>query len=155
MDEELDLDFEIESSESKVKNRFNELANKVKDTARERDAVLEEKRVLEEESRKISKERDFYASFTESASQYPNAVQFKDAIKDKVLAGYTVEDATVSVLAKEGQLTTNTVRKQEMVAGGSSSNSMSSSGTKGVKDMSKDELRSALMDAERRGELSS
>lgn len=153
--DDLDLDFEIQETENKVKNRFNELANKVKETARERDTVLEEKRAIELERETLAKERDFYASFTDSASQYPNAVQFKDQIKDKVLAGYTVEDATISVLAREGQLTSQPVMKRETVAGGSSSNAISNSGTKTVKEMSRDELRSALMDAERRGDISS
>ena len=102
-----------------------------------------------------TKERDFYASFTQSTAKYPGASEYTDKIKEKVLAGYTVEDATVSVLNSEGKLavTAPTVEVAP-AAGGSAVNHLPDGGQKTLNEMTRDEKRAALMDEEKKGNIS-
>lgn len=144
LEKDLDLDTEPSEKESRIK----ELSNKVKLTAKERDekdALLKQKDV---ELEGIKKEKSFYESFSDVSGQYPNAKEYKDAIKAKVLAGYSVEDATVSVLAKEGKLTTQPqkVDKTEH-AGGSASTTITQPQKKGIQEMSQEEKRNALAES--------
>ena len=130
--------------EEKVENpRIKELSNKVKTTAEERDAANAKTVEAEAKAQAAEKERDFYASFADTTSQYPQAKDFKDDIKAKVLAGYTVEDATVSVLAKNGKLTTSAVR-EETVAGGSAATHLPNNPDKSIEEMSLEEKRKAV-----------
>ena len=97
------LDTDIEK-ENKIEKRIKDLSEKVRLTSEERD---EKDKLVKDRDEKIvglEKERDFFSSFGDSVAKYPQASEFKDAIKEKVLHGYTVEDATISVLAKEGKL---------------------------------------------------
>lgn len=160
MAEDIDLeqlDTELET-QNKVEKRIKDLSEKVKLTSEERD---EKEKLLKESSEKIAgleKERDFFSSFGDSVSKYPQASAFKDAIKEKVLHGYTVEDATIAVLAKEGKLTgessTNVAPvKRENPAGGSAINQPMSGGQKPLSEMTREEKRAALMEAEARGDL--
>lgn len=131
-------------SESEL--RYKELSNKVKTTSEERDIALKEKDAL-------IKERDFLSSFSEVAGTYPSAQEHRDEIKEKVLKGYSVEDATVSTLAKAGKL--NQVERKEKIeaAGGSASTTISSGATKKPNEMSIPELRSALLKSEKEGDF--
>lgn len=134
---------------NKVEERVTKLSNKVKTTSEERDALAIEKANLE-------KERDFYASFTDSTAKYPGAHEYKDAIKEKVMAGYSVEDATVSILAREGKFQNQASpveKERELVAGGSALNQIPDGGTKSIGEMTRDEKRQALMEADKRGEI--
>lgn len=155
-DEDLDLD--LEDSQNKVERRIKDLSEKVKLTAEERDEKA--KLLLEQEAKiaTIEKERDFYSSFADSTSKYPAASEHRDAIRDKVLAGYDVEDAVVAVLAKEGKLTTENrvpeVVVNESPAGGSATNTIQGGGEKTLGEMSRDEKRAELIKAESRGDLS-
>lgn len=134
----------LQDEDNKVENpRIKQLSDKVKTTSEERDAA--NAKVAEESARASAaeKERDFYASFADTTSQYPQAKEFKDEIKSKVLAGYTVEDATVSVLAKNGKLTTTQVREAPAV-GGSSNTTLPPGGEKTVSDMTPEERKQAV-----------
>ena len=76
----------------------------------------------------------------------PDAKDFKGDIETKVMAGYSVEDATYAVLGKAGKLGSSAV-EIESAAGGSASNAISSApAEKSIGDMTQ---------AERRAELSS
>ena len=158
MPDDLDLenlDKEIEN-ESKVEKRIKDLSEKVRLTAEERDA---EKIKLEEESAKASglqKEVEFLNSFGDQLTKYPDAASHRDQIKEKVLKGYSIEDATVSTLASEGKLKP---KEQETtidnVAGGSAAVNQPLTGEqKKVSEMSKDEKRAKLLEAEQRGDIS-
>ena len=147
--DELNLDSSSENeTPNKIEERLKDLSSKVKLTAQERD----EKDVLlkksESEKEMISKERDFFQSFTDSTSRYPNANQFRDKIKEKVMAGYSVEDATVSVLAKEGKLTTPAPERESPAGGSASTTSLSQSSSKPLEEMTREEKRQALIDRE-------
>ena len=153
--DQLDTDLE---KENKVEKRIKDLSEKVRLTSEERD---EKEKLLKESGDKIvglEKERDFFSSFGDSVAKYPQASEFKDAIKEKVLHGYSVEDATVSVLAKEGKLETKAPASppplpRENPAGGSAINQPIVGGQKPVNQMTRDEKRAALVEAEARGDL--
>ena len=159
-EKELDLeqiDNEIEK-DSKVEKRIKDLSEKVKLTSEERDEL---KVLSEEKDTKISgleKERDFLNSFGDVLVKHPAASEFKDAIKEKVLKGYSVEDATVSTLSSEGKLIPSETPKEETKpenpAGGSATTPPVSEGDKKLEDMTRDEKRAKLVEAQERGDLS-
>lgn len=157
MTEELEIDLEEENiNRNKVEKRIRDLSEKVELTSKERDELKTLHEKTEQEKNTALKERDFYASFVDSTSKYPGAGEYKDVIKEKVMAGYSVEDATVSVLAKEGKLGLNQAPvEKETVAGGSAINQINnSSGIKPLGEMSRDEKRQAILEAEARGDIS-
>lgn len=160
MAEELDLDLdELDkdiSNRNKVEERIKDLSSKVKLTSQERDEFSKAKEQAENERADALKERDFYASFSDMTSQYPQAKDFKDKIKEKVMGGYSVEDATVAVLNKEGKLVKTEPPKEPppTAAGGSATTSPPAGGQKAISDMTREEKRQALIDAEARGDIS-
>ncbi len=76
--------------------------------------------------------------------------EYKDAIKEKVMKGYSVEDATVATLAAEGKFSAP-VAPRETIAGGSATNSIQSDGPKSMNEMTRDEKRAELLRAEAEG----
>lgn len=139
--------------ESGAENRIKELSNKVKLASEERD---ESKRLKDETDMKLvelQKERDFYSQFSDVISTHPAARDHKDDILAKVKIGYTVEDATVSVLAKAGKYAPARVAS-ETPAGGSANVAPPQGGKKQIKEMTQNEKREALIAAETRGDIS-
>lgn len=132
---------------NRADKRLETLSSKVKETAQERDAA-EAARVAAE------KERDFYKGFSTVSTKYPAAAELQDKILEKVNAGYDIEDATVSVLNKEGKLTATPPPPPGPAAGGSAVVNIPEGGTKTPGDMNQAERRSALMEAEKRGDIS-
>lgn len=152
------LDQDIEK-QTKVEKRIRDLSEKVELTSKERDEL---KGLSAEKDTKIAgleKERDFLNSFGDSVAKYPQASSYRDAIKEKVLSGYSVEDATVTVLVKEGKMSFDPPKPKEQpkespagFAGGSAIN-QPAMGEKPVSQMSQAERRAALVEAEARGDL--
>lgn len=157
MEPEIDLDA-IEqdiNNKNKIEDRIRDLSQKVKTAAEERDAFAQAKAEAEQARVAAEKERDFFANFSDSIAKYPNANEYKDAIKEKVMGGYSVEDATVAVLAREQKLVVNTpAPERETVAGGSAINNMSAPVNKSSNEMTQAERRAALLEAEKRGDIS-
>lgn len=155
MNDELNLDaIEGEAEEKlKVKNRFEKLSEKVIITSKEKEAEIEARKKAEGERDAISKERDFYKEFSANVSKHPNASEYQDKILEKVKSGYSTEDAMVSVLAKEGKLSSTSQEQNSrvQVEGGSAVNIQG--GTKSIKDMTMAEKLSALQDADKSGDL--
>ena len=159
MADELDIDLEAEVEQvNKQDKRIKDLSEKVKLTAEERD---EQTKLLQEKETLLAtatKEVDFFKNFTPLTSkpQYAAAGEFQDKIKEKVMAGYEVEDATISVLAKEGKLTTPQPPPlpKENPAGGSAVTTIKGGGEKAISEMTRDEKRTALVEAETKGDLS-
>lgn len=149
--DELDLTIE----EDRNTKRFNDLSNKVKETAKERDeakALLEQERL---EKQNLAKEKDFYASFSDSISEFPDAAAFKDKIKEKAMTGYSTKDATIAVLHAEGKLNTTAPKvDRESPAGGSAANQITGAPSKAINEMTRDEKRAALMEREKEGGIS-
>ena len=158
MADELDLenlDNEIDK-ENKVEKRIKDLSEKVRLTSEERDAS---KHLLEEQLAKaqsLEKERDFLNSFGDQLAKYPDASGFKDKIKEKVLKGYSVEDATMSTLVAEGKYTPPKEPKPSLdtFGGGSATTQHQMGGEKQLHELSRDEKRAKLVELETRGDIS-
>ena len=150
--EDIQLDDDIQQ-ESKVEKRIRQLSNKVKLTSKERDELANGKKNLETERDTAKKEVEFYSAFSDTTDKYPNAKEFKDKIKEKVLAGYSVEDAAVAVLAKEGKLTMPQPTPDNP-AGGSATNLPNTGEPKPLKDMSLEEKRAEVIKAVDKGDIS-
>lgn len=125
---------------TRAEERIKELSDKVQLTAKERD----EMKTLNEQT---TRERDFYKGFSDVIATHPEAKNYQNSIQEKVLKGYSVEDATFAVLGKEGLLGSPREESREsrpQVAGGSASTAMPQTGVKEVKDMSQEEKRAQL-----------
>jgi hypothetical protein len=149
MADDLDLDQLEENinNNNRGRQRLKDLSERLinsKKQLEERDNLLKEKEVA---LTNASKERDFYSKFSDSTAKYQGANEYKDKILEKVKAGYDVEDATISVLAKEGKLpmAQPAVVETEVVAGGSATTAMKGDGTKPLSEMSRQEKREAIL----------
>lgn len=157
MDElNLDLDSAETNAEEKlkVKNRFQQLSEKVKIAYQERDEAAAKVKAEEEARLVAEKERDFYKDFSSNVSKYPAAAEYHDKIKEKVLSGYLTEDAMVSILNKEGKLSSPTVqaeRPKAQLEGGSSPTIID--GTKPVSEMTVQDKFAALSELDKSGAL--
>ena len=153
-DEELDLELEEQENVNKVEKRIKSLSEKVKLTSEERDELKGLNDNLTDEKHSLSKERDFYKGFNQVSAKYPGANEYQDKILEKVNAGYDVEDAAISILAKEGKFSpTQPKVEEEKAAGGSASTAMKGGEDKTPEKMSQDERRAALLDFEAKGEF--
>lgn len=160
MNEELDLeqlDKDI-TNQNKVEDRIRNLSQKVKDKADEADANAKARTEAETRALNAEKERDFYSSFADVVSQYPGAREHKDEILAKVKLGYSTDDAAVSILNKAGKLNPTQAPQPKIeraaVAGGSAVNPAPTGGNKPLNEMSREEKRQMLMEAEQRGDIS-
>ena len=158
MSDELDLeqlDNEIETT-NKVETRIKDLSSKVRLTAEERDAMRVKLDTELNKNTELQRERDFFSGFADVVSTNPAAKDHKDDILAKVKNGYSVEDATFAVLGKAGKLgqPQPIVDTTNVVGGSASVNQPMSGAQKKVSEMTRDELRSALLEAEKRGEIS-
>ncbi len=146
MDENEKVEGEEIIKKNPVEERMNNMAN----------AKIEaEKKAQEAEAKAQASEKEvsFYKDFSGSMSKYPQANEYQDEIKGKVMSGYSVEDATVAVLAREGKLQPQAPQRQSP-AGGSASNQIQSGGNKQLGEMTRDERRQAIRDAEAAGAIS-
>ena len=144
-----------EIQESRSKSRINELTAKLAEKEKAEAEAKASREKAEAEALAASKERDFYKSFSGESSKYPNAKNHEDAIKAKVLAGYTVADATVSVLAAAGQLTSAEIKTDKIEsAGGSAGTTITNNSSKDITKMTQAEKLNALYEAEKSGDIS-
>lgn len=120
---------------SRAQERITELSDKVK-TGAEALATSEAAKA------EADKRAAFAEGFVDVVSTNPAAKDHKDEIKEKVLKGYTLEDATFAVLGKAGKLGSQAPVTPQ-VAGGSATTSPQS-GEKQVKDMTQAERRAQL-----------
>ncbi len=139
MSEETTNDDEVveeikEEKPTRPELRNRDLAEKVETTAKERDEANAKASAAE-------KEVEFYKGF--SKLKYEGKEDYQDKIKEKVLAGYDMEDAAISVLAKAGKLNAPQAQRQSP-AGGSASNSITSPDDKPVGEMTTAEKRAKL-----------
>lgn len=136
---------EVEKTEAKpprAENRFKDLSEKVELTAKERDEA-------NAKAEAAQKEVEFYKGFSKISSKYQDAGEYQDKIREKVLAGYDMEDAAISILAKAGKLNSVApVAQRGSPAGGSASTAISSGDDKPVNEMTKAEKREKLLEWE-------
>lgn len=152
-----ELDKEI-NNKNVVEERIRNLNSSKKLAEEKADTEAKARADAELRATSAEKERDFFASFSDSVSKFPGASEYKDKIKEKVMSGYSVDDATVSILHAEGKLggqaSSAPTVKNESPAGGSASNQITGTTNKSVGEMSQEERRSALIEAEKRGDIS-
>lgn len=145
-------ELERQNQETEAQKRIKQLSEKVRLTSEERD---EKDNLLKERDTKIAeleRENVFNSGFVDVLTTHLAAKDHKDEIKAKVLSGYTVEDATFAVLGKAGKLgQPQASHEPANPAGGSASTTLPQGGTKKFEDMSREEKREALMQAEREG----
>lgn len=150
--DDIQLDEQEEVVENKVEKRIKDLSNKVKLTSKERDELAKAKEQSDAERDSAKKEVEFYSSFSDATDKYPAAKEYKDKIKEKVLSGYSVEDAAVAVLAKEGKL--DAIKAVENPAGGSATNLPMTGESKSLGEMSREEKRAEVLKAMDKGDIS-
>lgn len=130
------------NTDTRSQQRINELSEKVKLTSQERD---EKDKILKEQGEKIAtleKENTFNSGFADVLGIHSAAKDHKEEIKDKVMKGYSVEDATFAVLGKAGKL--GAPQEQVQVAGGSADTTVTQEANKTPQTMTQAERRSKL-----------
>lgn len=156
MADELDLDNldnEIEK-DNRVEKRIKDLSEKVRLTSEERD---EQKKLLQDkisENDNLKKEHEFLNSFGMQVGKYPEAANLKDKIKERVLKGYSVEDATAAVLVAEGKYSPPKIEQPIGNFAGGSATTQHPTGDKSFSQMTSAEKRAELVKAESRGDIS-
>lgn len=122
---------------TRAQERITELSDKVKTEA-------EGRQKAENEKLDAQRRADFAEGFVDVIATNPGAKDHKDEIKEKVLKGYTIQDATFAVLGAAGKLGgTSTQTTAPQVAGGSATTTVTTP-QKGVKEMTQAERRSQL-----------
>lgn len=151
MAEDLELDGD-DTSKSVPITRFKEVSQKNIENAKKAEEAEKGKAEAEQKTLAAEKKSGFYKDFSKLSSKYPGASEHLEEIETKVMAGYDPEDATVSVLNKAGKL--NVHAERDTAAGGSSTTSPGTGKQKTIAEMSRDERRAALVEAEKRGDIS-
>ncbi len=145
----------IETIETEInsKNAVEERVRKAISDKKEAEAKVEEavKKQTETEAKLAQMEKDtqFLNSFTDVTAKFPTASEYKDKIREKVMSGYSVDDATISILHAEGKL--SSTPNMGNIAGGSAPNQII--GQKTVQEMSSTERWAALKEAEKKGDI--
>jgi len=137
---------DILNDPSESQKRIKDLSGKVKETSEERDAANAAREAAEAKALEAQRERDFYAGFTDVVATNPQAKDHKDEILAKVKGGYSMEDATVAVLAKAGKLAPAAppVVDTKPITGGSASTIIPQGGQKTHAEMTQQERRAEL-----------
>lgn len=157
MEDEFNFEEEEQPKINRPDQRVKNLLAEKEQLNTEKEELSQAKLVSDAEAESAKKELEFYKDFSAQTSKYSGATEFQDQIKEKVLSGYSVEDATVSVLAKEGKLPN--MQEQAPVeasspAGGSAVTTMTGGADKSIGEMSKEEKRAKLVELESRGDIS-
>ena len=151
---ELDLDLEEEPNINRSEQRIKDLSSKVRNQAQETATEREARQQAETRAETAEKRAEFLESFAGVAAKFPNASEYKDAIQEKVLSGYSVEDAAVAVLNAEGKLLPqDTQTEPQSEIGGSASLPPLGGAEKPLDGLTSEEKRARLIEADQRGEL--
>lgn len=157
--DELELDLEGSEDINKTELRIKNLSSKVRDTSAERDEAKAAAAKAQAEAESAAKERDFFKGFSAISEKFPGASEFQDQILEKVNAGYSQEDAAVSVLNANGRLQPQQQQaptQQPITAGGGSAATvLPDTASRPVSEMTQAERREALLDPDRQAELES
>ncbi len=130
-----------------TEKRIKDLSGDVKKFATERDEAI----LREQAATKLA---NFADSFVDIVATNPAAKEYKDQIKEKVLSGYSMQDATYAVLGPVGKLGNQPQKNYMPITGGSAPTIISNnSATKPINDMNREEMRDALMKAQGKGDL--
>ena len=157
MDNELDLDLDGDKSQeiiTRKDKRINSLSEKLGTTEKEKAELAKAKDEAEAKATAAQKDADFFKGFNQISSKYQGAGEYQDKIREKVMSGYDMEDAAISILAKEGKYQPLAPEvKREMAAGGSAAIGINQMADKPLEKMTRAELRSQLQELESKGEF--
>ena len=160
MADENELDLELDNNEeiiSRKDKRIESLSEKYKLSEKEKAELETAKAEAEARAESAKKEADFFKGFNQVASKYPEASEYQDKILEKVNSGYDIEDATTSILIAESKYKPyKPIAPQvdkESVAGGSAATGITDNVEKTSDKMSRDEMRSQLLEMESKGEF--
>lgn len=137
-----------------VKNRFQQLSDKVKLEAQEKEKAQAEAKANADRISVLEKEANFHKSFSQISSKYPEAINYQEQILDRVNKGLDAEEATLGVLAKEGKLVNQAPQPVRQQAEGGSAITNVSEDDKTPQDMNVNEKLVQLQELEKSGELS-
>lgn len=154
MEEDLELDLGGQPQINRTEQRINSLTSKLGEAGKEREEALQKAEEAEKRAVEAEKKAEFISTFSEVSTKYQGATEYKDKIQEKVALGYSVEDATVSVLNAEGKLLPQAEIEapQQQVAGGSAPiNLPNASATPG--EMTQTERRAELLNPERAADI--
>lgn len=140
------------NNKNTVEERFINLNRGKKEAEAKAETLAKEKSEVEAKLAQMEKDTSFLNSFSDVTAKFPSASEYKDKIREKVMTGYSVDDATISILHAEGKLNATPVQ-QGNVAGGSATNQITQSGSKTIKEMSSSERWDALKEAEKKGDI--
>lgn len=121
---------------NRSQERITELSDKVKTEAEGRTKA-------EAATADAERRAAFAEGFVDIVITQPNAKDHKDEIREKVLKGYSVQDATYAVLGPAGKLG-GAAAPAPQVAGGSAATAMPQGGEKSPADMTQAERRAQL-----------
>lgn len=136
-----------------VKDKFTDVLKHKKIAEDKLEIETKARTDAESEVATLKKETSFLNSFTDVTAKFPTASEYRDKIKEKVMSGYSVDDATISILVAEGKYTPP-AQPRENAAGGSAINQITQPQYKSPKEMTSSERWDALREAERRGDIS-
>lgn len=154
-DNELDLELEGDKPATHpIDKRINTALSQRDQAQRERDEAIKAQQERDAKIAEQNKELEFFKGFSKVSGKYAGSGDYQDAIREKVMAGYDVEDATVAVLIKEGKYTAPAapMTPMESPAGGSAVNTPSVGADKPISEMTQAERISALKQAEAEGQ---
>lgn len=151
MNEELNKIEEDINNKNAVEERFINLNKRAKDAEEAKAQAEKAKQEADAKIAQMEKENNFLSSFSDATAKFPSASEYKDKIKEKVMTGYSVDDATVAILHAEGKL--SSTPKMDNVAGGSAPTQITQNANKPLNEMTRDERWGALKEAEKRGDL--
>jgi len=158
MADELELDLTEDNQEeiiSRKDSRIKSLSDKVKLTSEERDTLAKEKEELSAKAAALQKDADFFKGLNTLSSKYQGVHEFQDKIQEKFKSGYDLEDAAISILAKEGKYVPPApVIERQSPVGGSANTTVTGTDGKGPQEMTQAERLAALTELEAKGELS-
>lgn len=153
MDEnKLDTLQEDINNKNAVEERFINLNKGKKEAELKVESLSKEKAEVEARLASMEKETSFLNSFSDVTAKFPTASEYKDKIKEKVMSGYSVDDATVAILHSEGKLASTPIQ-QGNVAGGSAPTQIVQGGNKPLAELKSNERWDMLREAERRGDI--
>lgn len=135
-DEQINQPVTPAETPSRAEERITQLSEKVRIEAEARKAA-------EEKAAAAERKAAFAEGYADMVATNPAAKEFKADIEAKVSAGYTVEDATLAVLAKAGKLGA-VAQEIPNPAGGSAATVTPQGGEKPIAEMTQAERRAKL-----------
>ncbi len=132
--------------ENPTEKRIKALSGKVESASRERDEAIAKAEAAERKA-------NFANAFVDIISANPAAKDHKAEIEAKVLAGATAQDAMYAVLGPIGKLGNQNAQSMQPITGGSAPTLIQNGSQKSATDMNRDEIRSALLSAQDKGDF--